>query len=230
MPRPSAGFYAALIFTLSCVGVFPYPDQDPVGVSVRGAGIYTSTPAAPSVQSPTSPPPSPSRTEYLEVPDTPTAPLVQRAGRIGPPPIRWGTNGTTIPGRCTQWEPLLAELAPPGGWDVDLMSGFMHRESGCCPMVRTGDGWRTTQGGDRFDGDCNLSHVAVWHHRSDAGLLQINGINYDPDRCFNTCLSDWLGMDVTLAALGDPLVNIAAAARLCEFWVRAGSSCYRPWR
>lgn len=161
---------------------------------------------------------------------------VQRLGTIPgdtlpvpPEPIRWGANGSSIPGRCTQWEPLIADLAPPAGWDVPRMSGFAWRETKCCPQVRTDDGWRTTQGGDRFDGDCNLTHVAAWHHRSDAGLLQVNGINYDPARCKNTCLSDWLATEVTVATLGDPWLNVRAAARLCEFWVDAGESCYQPW-
>ena len=161
---------------------------------------------------------------------------VQRLGTIPgdtlpvpPEPIRWGANGSSIPGRCTQWEPLIADLAPPSGWDVERMSRYMARESVCCPQVRTDDGWRTTQGGDRFDGDCNFTHVAAWHHRSDAGLLQANGINYDPARCKNTCLSDWLATEVTVATLGDPWLNVRAAARLCEFWVDAGESCYQPW-
>ena len=56
-----------------------------------------------------------------------------------------------IPGRCTQYESLLAEHAPPIGWDVVRMSKYMYRESNCQPAVRS----RT----------------------SDTGLLQINDIN-----------------------------------------------------
>ncbi len=177
--------------------------------------------------------------EYAEVADealvTRSAPI---PGTTLPVPIRWGTNGSTIAGRCTQWEPVIADLAPPGGWSVERMSRYMHRESGCCPQVWVvepqNDGsvleyWRTTQGGDRFDADCNFTHIARHDHRSDAGLLQVNGINYDPARCLNTCLSVWLDTPVTLATLGDPWLNIRSAARLCEFWLNAGSSCYRPW-
>lgn len=169
-------------------------------------------------------------TEYAQVNGEGTVKRLETiAGDPQPAPIRWGLNGSSIPGRCTQVEPLLADLAPPGGWAVERISGFMERESGCCPQVLDGDRWRTTQGGDRFDGDCLLLYVAERNHRSDAGLLQINGINYDPARCANTCLSDWLNTPVTLATLGDPALNIRAAARLCEFWMNAGSSCYRPW-
>lgn len=54
--------------------------------------------------------------------------------------------------RCPQYEPLLRQLAPKGGWDVKKMSGLMWRESRCKPMVRS-----TTR---------------------DTGLLQINDINH----------------------------------------------------
>jgi hypothetical protein len=155
---------------------------------------------------------------------------------VSTPPLvpsrdRWGTAGSEISGRCTQFEALLTDLAPPGGWDVPRMSSYMARESMCCPQVRLGDGsWRTTQGGDRFTDDCGFLRVAVWHHRSDAGLLQINGINYDPSRCLNTCLGVWLDTVVDVDTLGDPVLNVRAAARLCEFWVNAGHSCYQPWK
>lgn len=157
-------------------------------------------------------------------PPSSTPPLV-------PSRDRWGTAGSETSGRCTQFEALLAAHAPPSGWDVPRMSSYMARESMCCPQVRLGDGsWRTTQGGDRFTDDCGFVRVAVWHHRSDAGLLQVNGINYDPSRCLNTCLGVWLDTVVDVDTLGDPVLNVRAAARLCEFWVNAGHSCYQPWK
>lgn len=54
-------------------------------------------------------------------------------------------------GRCTQYEALLVQYAPRGGWNVARMSGYMWRESRCQPDVRS----RTR----------------------DTGLLQINDIN-----------------------------------------------------
>jgi len=63
-----------------------------------------------------------------------------------------GPTGTTAEGRCTQYEPLLREHAPPIGWDVAHFSRIMWRESRCTPDVRS----RT----------------------SDTGLLQINDINH----------------------------------------------------
>lgn len=54
-------------------------------------------------------------------------------------------------GRCRQYEALLIEHAPRGGWNVVRMSQYMWRESRCTPHVRS----RTR----------------------DTGLLQINDIN-----------------------------------------------------
>lgn len=168
-------------------------------------------------------------------PDTPTARADRGAFIPGDPlpvPILFGAAGSTVPGRCTQFEPMLDEYAPPGGWDVLTMSSYGWRETKCCPQVLiAGVGWRTTQGGDRFDEWCRFSHVEVWHHRSDAGWLQLNGVNWQPSRC-GPCLydADMLGEPVNLATLGDPIQNTRAAAALCEWWRNAGRSCYRPWR
>jgi hypothetical protein len=55
--------------------------------------------------------------------------------------------------RCTQYEPLLAQYAPRGGWDVRRMSKIMWRESRC--------------------------QAAVVNRRGgDTGLLQIHPINW----------------------------------------------------
>jgi hypothetical protein len=55
-------------------------------------------------------------------------------------------------GRCQQYEPALAALAPKGGWDVNRMSRLMWRESRCTPDVRS--------------------------KSRDSGLLQINDVNH----------------------------------------------------
>jgi hypothetical protein len=56
----------------------------------------------------------------------------------------------------------------------------------------------------------------------DTGLLQIHPIAWP-------WLSSRLGVPVTRAWLQNPTNNVRAAAALCSFWRRAGSSCYRPW-
>lgn len=57
---------------------------------------------------------------------------------------------------------------------------------------------------------------------SDSGLLQINDITL-------TFLNDQLGEPVDPFTLMNPVQNVRAAAALCTFWARNGSSCYQPW-
>lgn len=116
---------------------------------------------------------------------------------VAPPPVVPGVAGTTVQGRCTQYEPMLQELAPAGGWDVAKMSRTMWRESRCEP-------W------------------ALNKRTNDAGLLQVNPINY-------TFLRGKLGEWVDKWTLQDPRQNIRASALLCTFWRNAGKSCYMPW-
>jgi hypothetical protein len=112
------------------------------------------------------------------------------------PAIVAGPDGTTVQGRCTQWEDLLTTYAPARGWDVERMSRLAWRESNCWAEIRS----RT----------------------SDSGLLQINDITL-------SFLNDALGETVDPFTLMDPVQNIRAAAALCDFWARNGSSCYQPW-
>lgn len=70
----------------------------------------------------------------------------------------------------------LPELALKSGWDIKQISQLAQiilRESGGCPNRR---------GGDKVDKNCNITGVSEWNHRSDSGLLQINGVNYDTAR------------------------------------------------
>jgi len=48
-----------------------------------------------------------------------------------------GEIGSTLPERCTQYEPLLVQYAPAAGWDIARMSYFSWRESRCDPTVRS---------------------------------------------------------------------------------------------
>ena len=70
----------------------------------------------------------------------------------------------------------LPELALEAGWPVEThgrLEQIVLRESGGCPNRR---------GGDKVDENCNITGVSEWNHRSDSGLLQINGVNYDISR------------------------------------------------
>jgi hypothetical protein len=175
----------------------------------------------------------PVRGPSIQVTDTlPPPSAVVTAEMLVPSRSRWGRSNSSIDGRCSQFEPVIAFLAPPDGWSVPKMSGYSWREGSCCPQLLHPDGsWRVTQGGDRtrpvYDADdpvCVFSHVAVWFHRSDSGILQINGINYKPSRCGSNCI-----LDVTQVELGDAITNIQSAATLCTFGRRAWNNCYQPW-
>lgn len=63
---------------------------------------------------------------------------------------------------------------------------------------------------------------AVNRRGGDSGLLQIHPVSWP-------WLSKSLGVTVNRTWLLNPVNNVAAAARLCEFWRRAGRSCYQPW-
>ena len=71
------------------------------------------------------------------------------------------------------WLPALAAMA---GWPEKTharLAEIILRESGGCPNRR---------GGDVVDSNCNITRVSEWNHRSDTGLLQINGVNYNTKR------------------------------------------------
>lgn len=115
------------------------------------------------------------------------------------------TTTTTIPAIVfahgnIDWLP---QLATEAGWPAETLEKLgqiVLRESGGCPNRR---------GGDKVDKDCNITGVSEWNHRSDTGLLQINGVNYDPKR------SKWASicreMNVcTQEPLLDALTNLKA--------------------
>ena len=124
-------------------------------------------------------------------------------------------------GECN-WLP---QIALEAGWQVNQLKQLRHialRESGCCP---------NRAGGDMVDKNCNITGVSEWNHRSDSGLLQINGINYDMKRnpyapiCkkMNICSKkdQW--------QLFDPLTNLKAGKLLFDYWEKAAGDGWIPW-
>ena len=111
------------------------------------------------------------------------------------------------------WLPALAKQA---GWPdkaIPQLRQIVLRESGGCPNRR---------GGDMVDKDCNITGVSEWNHRSDTGLLQINGVNYDPSR--NKWAAICRQMDIcTQPPLLDPLTNLKAGLVLYNL------SGFEPW-
>ena len=111
------------------------------------------------------------------------------------------------------WLPALAKQA---GWPdhtIDKLSELVLRESGGCPNRR---------GGDKVDKDCNITGVSEWNHRSDTGLLQINGVNYDLSRNKWAAVCRELGV-CTQEPLLDPLTNLKAGLVLYNL------SGFEPW-
>jgi hypothetical protein len=111
------------------------------------------------------------------------------------------------------WLPALATQA---GWPQNThakLEKIVLRESGGCPNRR---------GGDMVDADCNITGVSEWNHRSDTGLMQINGINYNLERnkWARVCLD--LGI-CTQEPLFDPLTNLRAGYLLYQY------SGWGPW-
>lgn len=77
-----------------------------------------------------------------------------------------------------QWGDVswLPQLATEAGWPAETheqLAQIILRESGGCPNRR---------GGDMVDENCIITGVSEWNHRSDTGLLQINGVNYNTKR------------------------------------------------
>jgi len=111
------------------------------------------------------------------------------------------------------WLPLLATQA---GWPKNThqrLSDIILRESGGCP---------NRIGGSIVDKNCNIIGHTGATNKSDSGLLQINGVNWDPKRdgrqvlCadYNIC---------TQEQLLDPLVNLTAGYILYQ------KSGWDPW-
>lgn len=121
-------------------------------------------------------------------------------------------------GEC-DWLPALALKA---GWPVDQLGKVKQaalRESGCC-FKRLG--------GDRVDKDCNITGVSEWNHRSDTGLLQINGINWDLSRNPNAPIC--LQMKIcTQEPLLDAFINLRAGLVLYNYWEKAAGNGWIPW-
>lgn len=93
--------------------------------------------------------------------------------RTGPESSQWAnTDMIVFKHGDISWLPILAAKA---GWPADTwprLGQIILRESGGCPNRR---------GGDVVDKDCKIIRVSEWNHRSDTGLLQINGVHWKPD-------------------------------------------------
>lgn len=111
------------------------------------------------------------------------------------------------------WLPALAAQAgwPEHTWEK--LGQIILRESGGCP---------NRLGGDVVNGNCIVKTVSEWNHRSDTGLLQINGVNYNTKRNKWAALCNQMGI-CTQEPLLDPLTNLKAGKLLYDM------SGWAPW-
>jgi hypothetical protein len=115
------------------------------------------------------------------------------------------TTTTIVPatfkhGDCS-W---VAPIALSVGWEkhqLPRLINIISRESGCCPR---------RIGGDVVDADCNVTRVARWNHRSDSGLLQINGVHWKRDHAQYAGLVCKKMKVCSQEPLLNPVTNLAA--------------------
>jgi hypothetical protein len=113
------------------------------------------------------------------------------------------------------WLPTLAAQA---GWPQHTwakLGQIILRESGGCP---------NRLGGDVVNQNCIIKRVSEWNHRSDTGLLQINGVNYNINRNKWAVVCNQMNI-CTQDPLLDPLTNLKAGKLLYDV---AGWSPWNP--
>jgi len=112
----------------------------------------------------------------------------------------------------------LPQLATQAGWPQKTwgrLGQIILRESGACPYRK---------GGDIVNKNCEVVGHDGSDHASDSGLLQINGINYNPKR--NKYAPICTQMKIcTQEPLLDALTNLKAGLLL----FRATGSDWSPW-
>jgi len=111
----------------------------------------------------------------------------------------------------------LPKLAAEAGWkpaQFKKLGQIILRESGGCPNRR---------GGDIVDKACNVTGVAERTHRSDSGLLQLNGVHWKPDHKYYAGLICKQMKICTQEPLLDAKTNLIAGKLL---WDVAG---WDPW-
>ena len=110
----------------------------------------------------------------------------------------------------------LPELALAAGWKPAQFKKLSHiilRESGGCP---------NRIGSSIVDKNCNITGYTKATNKSDSGLLQINGVNWDLTRNKNAIACVKLGF-CTQQDLLDPLNNLKVGRLLFE------AAGWQPW-
>ena len=126
-----------------------------------------------------------------------------------PDPFVWGD--------CS-WVDAVALAA---GWqakDLATVKMIAARESGCCPNRR---------GGDKVDRNCRITGVSEWNHRSDSGLMQLNGVHWLPTHKHYAGLFCKREKICTQEPLLDAFTNLRMAKMLFDV---VGWSAWNPQR
>ena len=142
-----------------------------------------------------------------------------------PPSTLWVQNAPDMIDKKDNLEPIvfkhgdiswLPQLAEQAGWPRKTwkkLGTIILRESGGCP---------NRIGGSIVDKNCNITGHTGATNKSDSGLLQINGVNWDPKRSGRQllCAEHKICKQEQLL---DPVTNLAAGYVLYQ---KAG---WDPW-
>lgn len=142
-----------------------------------------------------------------------------------PPSTLWVQNAPDLIDKRDKLEPIvfkhgdiswLPQLAQEAGWPRKTwkkLGQIILRESGGCP---------NRIGGSIVDKNCNITGHTGATNKSDSGLLQINGVNWDPKRSGRQllCAEHKICKQEQLL---DPVTNLAAGYILYQ---KAG---WDPW-
>jgi hypothetical protein len=127
---------------------------------------------------------------------------------------------TTLPTQTVEWKhgdiSWLPELAGAVGWPKHTwkrLGQIILRESGGCP---------NRIGSSIVDKNCNIIGYTKATNKSDSGLLQINGVNWDPKRSGTQIACAELKI-CTQEAILDPVNNLKVGLLLYQ---KAG---WDPW-
>jgi hypothetical protein len=127
---------------------------------------------------------------------------------------------TTLPAKTVEWKhgdiSWLPELAGAVGWPKHTwkkLGQIILRESGGCP---------NRIGSSIVDKNCNITGYTKATNKSDSGLLQINGVNYNRERNKNALVCLELKF-CKQEQLLDPVNNLRAGLLLYQ---KAG---WDPW-
>lgn len=110
----------------------------------------------------------------------------------------------------------LPELALAAGWEtkqLKKLGQIILRESGGCP---------NRIGSSIVDENCNITGYTKATNKSDSGLLQINGVNWDPSRNKYAIACTKFGF-CTQDAMLDPINNLRVGRAMFEL------SGWGPW-